>query len=229
MRNLWWLLICVLAVACRAGEAWQAALEQMPLGTNVTQLNSANCVGIMLGALRSNGVVKALVFMPGATDELYFFRRARADLTNSPASLLDAVSALTSQTWIRATFRAPLVLLHTDEDLLEPSIKIEHQSTAEKLKRTPSKTHWVYNDSDWDFVRPALRSLLHVGLRPWPHSQDSWHFYRHSFAAWNLTGWEALECTALAGETAIIVQRKKAVFVHDARPRAAPKAGEFPR
>jgi hypothetical protein len=88
--------------------------------------------------------------------------------------------------------------------------------------------HGVYNDRDWDFIRPALGKSLRIGLRPWPRSQDSWHFYRHSFAVWNLTGWEALECTALAGETAITVRRNQAVFVPDTRPRAAPKVDEFP-
>jgi hypothetical protein len=201
----------------------------MPLGTNVTQLNRTNCVGIVLRAFQSNDVVKALIFMPGATDEFYFFRRAKADLPNSPASLLDAVIALTNQTLIRATFRRPLLLLHTDEDLLEPVIKIEHQATADKLRQAHFVPHGVYNDRDWHFIRPALGSSLRIGLRPWPHSQDSWHFYRHSFAAWNLTGWEALECMALAGETAITVRRKQAVFVPDTRSRAAPKVGEFPR
>jgi len=228
-RLLCCLALCLLVLTCRAAETWQAALGRMPLGTNVTQLNRANCVGIMLGAFQSNNVVRALVFMPGATDEFYFFRRAQADLTNSPASLLDAVSALTNQTLIRATFRPPLLLLHTDQDFLEPMIKVEHQPTADKLRQIRFVRHWVYNDRDWDFIRPALGSSLRIGLRPWPHSQDSWHFYRHSFAAWNLTGWEALECTALAGETAITVLRKKAVFVHDTRPHAAPKVGEFPR
>jgi hypothetical protein len=221
--------LCLLPLTCRAAEAWQFVLARMPLGTNVTQLNRTNCVGIMLGALQSNNVVKALVFMPGATDELYFFRRARADLTNSSASLLDAVRALTSQTLIRATFRPPLLLLHTDEDLLEPVIKIEHQATADKLRQARFVSHGVYNDRDWDFIRPALGKSLRIGLRPWPRSQDSWHFYRLSFAAWNLTGWEALECAALAGETAITVRRKQAVFVHDTRPRAAPKVDAFPR
>jgi hypothetical protein len=223
------LLICLLPVAHVAAETWEAALDRMPLGTNVTQLNRTNCVGIMLGALQSNSVVKALIFMPGATDEFYFLRRARAELTNSPASLLDAVRALTSQTLIRATFRPPLLLLHTDEDLLEPVIKIEHQATADKLRHARSVLHWVYNDRDWDFIRPALGSSLRIGLRPWPRSQDSWHFYRHSFAAWNLTGWEALESTALAGKTTITVRRKQAVFTTDTRPRAAPKVDEFPR
>jgi hypothetical protein len=201
----------------------------MPLGANVTQLTRTNCVASMLGAFQSNNVVKALIFMPGATDEFHFFRRARADLTNSPASLLDAVSALTSQTLIRATLRPPLLLLHTDEDLLEPVIKIEHQPTADKLRQARFVPHGVYNDRDWDFIRPALGSSLRIGLRPWPHSQDSWHFYRHSFAAWNLTGWEALQTTALAGKTSITVRRKLVVFELDTRPRVAAKVDAFPR
>ena len=221
--------LCLLPLARCAAETWQAALDRMPLGTNVTQLNRTNCVGIMLRAFQSNDFVKALVFMPGATDEFYFFRRARADLTNSPASLLDAVSALTHQTRIRATFNPPLLLLHTDEDLLEPVIKIEDQPTAEKLSRARSLPHVIYEDRDWAAVRPALRSSLRTDLRPWPRSTDSWHFYRHSFAAWNLTGWEALKCTALAGETAITVRRKQVVFKLDMRPRATPKVGSFPR
>jgi hypothetical protein len=201
----------------------------MPLGTNVTQLNRANCAGIMLRAFQSNDVVKALIFMPGATDEFYFFRRARAELTNSPASLLDAVSALTNQTLIRATFRPPLLLLHTGEDLLEPAIRIEHQPTADKITRTRFVAHGVYNDCDWDHLRDVLRWSLRIEVRPLAHSTDSWHFYRHSFAAWNLTGWEALEATALAGQEAVTVRRKQVVFGLDPRPRIAPRFDVFPR
>ena len=72
----------------------------------------------MLNAFQSNGVVKALIFMPGATDELFFFRRAHATLTNANPSLLDAVAALTNQTHIQAAFQPPLLLLHTTEDAL---------------------------------------------------------------------------------------------------------------
>src|ERR1035438_813775 len=120
------LSLCLLQFALGAAETWQAALSRMPLGTNATQLNRTNCVGIMLRAFQSNDVVKALIFLPGATDEFYFFRRARANLPDRPASLLDAVSALTNQTLLRATFRPPLLLLHTKEDFLEPVFKIEH-------------------------------------------------------------------------------------------------------
>ena len=105
-RRILCLTVCLFPLALNAAEPWQAALDRMPLGTNVTQLNRTNCVGIMLRAFRSNDVVKALVFMPGATDEFYFFRRAKADLTNNPASLLDALSALTNQSQIgRASCR----------------------------------------------------------------------------------------------------------------------------
>jgi hypothetical protein len=228
-RRILCLSVCLLQFALSAAETWPAALSRMPLGTNVTQLNRTNCVGIMLRAFQSNDVVKALVFMPGATDEFYFFRRAKADLTNGPASLLDAVSALTNQSLIRATFRPPLLLLHTAEDLLEPVIKIEHQATADKLKQARFAVHAIYNDCDWEAMRKALKSSLHIDLLPWPRTHDSWHFYRHSFAEWNLTGWEALEATALAGETTVTVRRKQLVFEFDARVRATPKVAPRPR
>src|ERR1019366_2324231 len=129
------LAVCLLQLGLSAAETWPEALARMPLGAKVTELNRTNCAGLLLGAFQSNDVVKALVFMPGATDELYFFRRARANLTNSAPSLLDAVSALTNQTLIRATFRPPLLLLHTGEDLLEPAIRIDDLPTADRLKQ----------------------------------------------------------------------------------------------
>jgi len=228
-------LLCVLflslsflPLALHAAETWPDALSRMPLGTNVTQLNRTNCVGIMLRAFQSNDVVKALIFMPGATDEFYFFRRARAELSASPASLLDAVSALTNQTLIRATFRPPLLLLHTSEDLLEPAFKIEHQPTADKIKQARFVAHGVYNDRDWDYLRKVLKSSLRTDMRPPWRSRNSWHFYRNSFAAWNLTGWEALEATALAEETTFTVRPKQVVFEMDTRPRIAPKLEAFP-
>jgi hypothetical protein len=223
------LSVCLFQLAVGAAETWPAALSAMPLNTNVTQLNRTNCVGILLRAFQSNDVVKALIFMPGATDELYFFRRARAELTNSPASLLDAVSALTNQTRIQATFRPPLLLLHSPEDLLEPALKIEHQPTADKIRQARFVEHGFYNDRDWNYMRDVLRWSLRTDMRPPAHSHDSWHFYRHSFAAWNLTGWEALEATALAGQEGVTVRRKQLVFGLDPRPRIAPKFDEFPR
>jgi hypothetical protein len=194
-------------------------------------------VEVMLKAFQSNDVVKALIFMPGATDEFYMFKRARTRLTNASPTLLDAVSALTNQTFIRATFRAPFLLLHSDEDPLEPLITIEAESAVEKLKRTRFVARGVYNDRDWDFMQPILRDCVKTDIKPWRYSKASWHFYRHSFAAWNLNGWEALEAVALAGKTRFKVCRKSLLdfrgieveFKPDARVRSVPTLEAFPR
>src|SRR6266478_1597228 len=97
------LVLAITSVSSRAADDWPAALARMPLAGHVAQLNRTNCVEIMLNAFQSNSIVKALIFMPGATDEFYMFRRARAELTNAHPSLLDAVCALTNQTLIRVT------------------------------------------------------------------------------------------------------------------------------
>jgi hypothetical protein len=209
--------------ALRAGESWPEALGRMPLGTQVTKLNRANCVDIVLRAFQSNGVVKALIFMPGATDEFYMFRRAKAELTNASPTLLDAVTALTNQTFIRATFKPPLLLLHTDEDRLEPGIVIQDEPTATKLKQAVFLPRLLCNDRDWDFVQPELRWRLKVDIRPWKNSSDSWHFYRHSFVGCGLTGWEALETASLAGKSRFTVRRGRVIFEPDSRVGGRPR------
>ncbi len=214
----------------RAAENWQAALAQMPLNSRVTELNKSNCVAVMLDAFQSNQVVKAMIFMPGATDEFYFFNRGRATLSPGAHTLLDAVSALTNQTFIRATFRPPLLLLHTQEDPLEPMFRVEHEGVARALKLKRFVPRVLYNDRDWDYLHPILTETLGVKFLPAAATSDSWHFYRHSFAAWDLNGWEALEVISLAGKTTFTVRRsmilKKpvVVFQGDTRVRGKPGA-----
>jgi hypothetical protein len=177
----------------------------------------------MLESFQESETVKALIFMPGATDEFYMFRRAKASLNGQRISLLDAIQALTNQTLIRVSFHAPLLLLHTDEDPLEPVTHVEHEAAFKKLQRAVFPTHVIWNDRDWDYVQPILKKRFRVDVRPWRHSYDSWHFYRHSFAGWNLTGWEALQAVALAGKTSFTIQRGRLVFEGDERIRATPK------
>src|ERR1017187_3343385 len=154
------LLLLVALQRASAGEPWQDALARMPLGAGATKLGRTNCVPLMLDAFQSNGVVKALVFMPGATDELYFFRRAHAALTNSNLSLLDAVTALTNQTYIQATFRPPLLLLHTTEDSLDVIAGVKNEATAVKLHQRLVTDRVLLKDADWGSVRTALKGKL---------------------------------------------------------------------
>jgi hypothetical protein len=183
----------------------------------------------MLGAFGSNDVVKGLVFMPGATDEFYMFRRARASLTNISPTLFDAVTALTNQTLIRVTFRPPLLLLHTDEDPLEPIAEIKDLETAVKIEGTQFVPHALYNDKDWDFLLPILNKNFKLKFTPILHSRFSWHFYRHSFAGWNLNGREALEAIALAGKSGFTIEKRKVAFQGDERVRAVPKIDHYPQ
>ena len=212
----------LLGPVARAGASWSEALAKMPLHNQVAELNRTNCVEIMLRAFESNAVVKALIFMPGATDEFYLFRRAKAALTNSSPTLLDALCALTNQTNIRATFQPPFLLLHTDEDPLAPDAVVLDQKTAANLHERTFVPHLVCNDRDWDYLQPLLKHWLKIALRPWRYSTDSWHFYRHSFAAWDLNGLEALETAALAGKSKFIIRHSEAVFQVDPRVRTKP-------
>jgi len=215
--------ICLAASATvLAQETWQGALSRMPLGTNATELNRTNCTLLMLNAFQSNAVVKALIVLPGATDELYFFRRANAKLTNASPSLLDAVVALTNQTYIQATFQPPLLLLHTTEDALNVIAVVKNESTAAKLRQKPVPDRIVFNDSGWDDLRAVLNRKLSVGLRPFADTPDSWHFYRHNFAACGVTEWEMLEVIALANKTKFTVHWLTVDFQLDQRSGVTP-------
>lgn len=220
--------LTVAGVTVSAQETWQSALSRMPLSANVTELNRTNCTLVMLTAFQSNAVVKALVFMPGATDELYFYRRVHASLTNAHSSLLDAVVALTNQTYIRATFIPPLLLLHTSEDATNVIAIVKNKSTAAKLRRKIVPNRILLNDADWDEVRAALGRELSVGLRPFSDAPDSWHFFRHNFAVCGVSQWELLETVALAGKTRFTVHWLTADFQLDRRNGIVPNAKDIP-
>src|SRR5437762_13531011 len=99
-------------------------MAKMPLVTNVTVLNRTNCAPLLLQSFQENDAAKALIFMPGATDEFYFFNRLKATLTNDSPTLLDALTALTNQTLVHTTFRNGFILVHSTEAPLDPSYEV---------------------------------------------------------------------------------------------------------
>jgi hypothetical protein len=201
---------------------WFAALSRMPLDANVTKLDRTNCIPVILNAFQSNDVVKALIFMPGATDELYFFRRAHATLPGANSTLADAIVALTSQSYIRADFRPPFLILHTTEDSIDPIAIIRNKTTAAKLQERILPDRLVFNDCPWDNLRAALKKKLSVGIRPFSNAPDSWHFYRHNFAACGVTQWQLLEAIGMAGQTTFTVHWLTADFELDMRTGPTP-------
>lgn len=209
-------------VSGRTDAPWFDALSRMSLGGHVTELNRTNCIPLMLNAFQSNDVVKALIFMPGATDELYFFRRARAKLSGPDPSLADAIVALNRQTFIQAEFRPPFLVLHTTEDPLPPIAIAKDNSTAIKLQSRTVPGRLVFNDCEWDNLRGALKKKLSVSLRPLSNAPDTWHFYRNNFAACGVTQWQLLEAIAMSGQTTFTVHWLTADFKLDTRTGPTP-------
>jgi len=73
-----------------------------------------------------------------------------------------------------------------------------------------------------------MRKKIPAVLLPYEGTSGSWHFYRHTFAGWNLTPWETLEACALAGKTKFTVIRGGVVFEVDPRIGTLPKLDHFP-
>ncbi|MGZ4973072.1 MAG: hypothetical protein ACXWJB_12640 [Limisphaerales bacterium] len=219
-------MLGLLVVGPVCAQTWQAELAKMPLAYSVSELNEKNCADVMLPSLRWNPVVKALVFMPGATDEFYFFHRAKAVLTNGSPTLLDAVSALTNQTLIVVTFRAPFLILHTAEDPMEPVGIIEDKKTAERIRHKEFKHFAIYNDRRWDEMQPMLQFELNTRVLPPTKSHDTAHFFRNTFCCWELNGWQMLEAMAMAGKTKFTVKKKVVVFEGDTRFLTRPPTPE---
>jgi hypothetical protein len=223
------LLLLVLARgAVVAEESWTHALGRMPLVTNVSVLNHTNCPQILLPSFQSNAMAKALIFMPGATDELYFFKRVHVTITNERPSLLDALVALTNQSPLRLTFRAPFVLLYSGEDVLELDFKVAHEGTLKKLQAGKPLPHLQAIDRDWTQLLGLMKKKIPATLLPYERTTGSWHFYRHTFAGWNLTPWEVMEAAALTGKTQFTVVRRGVVFEVDPRVGELPKLDRFP-
>ena len=186
----------------------------MQLVERVPELNRTNCVRLMLKSFQASDAVKALVFMPGATDEFYMFRRARARLNGGSPTLLDAVAALTNQTYIRASYQKPLLLLHTDEDPMQPSIRFEGAGLEEKLAAEQFGSPACFDDRDWNYLQPLIKKSLHSSVLPLTQSFSSWHFYRHSFAGFNLNGVEAIRCITMAGKSKVVIRKAPAFSWH---------------
>ncbi len=204
-------------------QTWQQVLARMPLVRPAVQLDKSNAAPLLLESFQSNTVIKAFVLMPGCTDEIYFLEKAKAVLAPSDTTLLAAVTALTNQTSLHVTFKAPFLLLHTDEDLLDVHQTVKDEQALVKLRSARFTPRVVCFDRDWDYLLPMLEGTLKARFEPGRRSPDSWHFYRHAFAAFDLNGEEALRVIALAGKTVYTIEgrtlfgRPKVSFQPDRR------------
>lgn len=191
-------------LARAADEPWVAALRAMPVPP--VALNRSNAVDLLLGAFQSNAVVKAVVVLPGVSDDFYLIHREAAALNLRVTNLWAAIVALTNATPVRVTWREPYVLLHAGaREVLQASIRMDDAVLAGRLKRQSLPGRVLHLDAHWETVQPALERALVCRVRPDGASTDAWHFNRHNLAGWNLTGWELLEVISLTGGTKVTV------------------------
>jgi hypothetical protein len=218
--------VCTLAgwLAWFAGHAiaadnrhavWADALAAMPLPAPAPLLNRDNAVCAILESFRSNDVVKAIVVLPGVADDFYLIHRDRPKLNLRAENVLTAIRALTNTTALRATFRDPLLLLHTADDDLEPRVVLDPPRPGSDLDPLQSAHHFWrvhFCDVSWDAAQPFLQSGLGRQVRPAVGSAESAHFERPSLAGWHLTDAEALRAFCLATKTVVSVSSGQITF-----------------
>lgn len=203
-----WLLACGWPPLLQgAEETWVKSLRAMPLPDGAT-LNRSNAVDVLLPAFRSNAVIKALVVLPGVSDDFYLIHRDAPALNLRATNLWEGIVALTNSTAMRVTWREPLVLLHAGaRESLQGSIRIEDAAMARRLKLQNLPGRVLHVDAHWETVQPTLARVLGRPVRPEGVSTHAWHFNRHTVAGWNLTGWELLDAVSLTGGTTVSVQK----------------------
>jgi hypothetical protein len=216
-------VICLLGMLCAAlpgqgVETWQEALESMPLNTNHIHFFKGEPARAILRGLTANRVVKAIVMMPGSTDELYFHDRGTCSFTNKP-TLLNALEELTNRTSIRPIFRAPFLLLSETNDYSAPLLTSANLESFEHLAKKPFVSEWLMLDKEWDQLYPMMDHYFGLKLSPKLGSPEAWHFYRVYFSAFNLNAKEAIELISLAAQTEVRAEKSRLFFSR--RPPAA--------
>lgn len=212
----------LLLLPLAAAAQWESELGKMPLAGGTAELGRMDAIPRMLKSFQKNPAVKGLVFMPGATDEFYFFKRAKIKVAGSSPTLMDALVALTNQNPVLLKYEAPFVVVYTAEDPNPMLLEVKDEKTAAKLKNTGFAKEVKYSDKDWDTAYKSIRYNFNTRLEPAPKSHESNHFFRYHITAYELTNWEMMHALCLAGKTKVSVERNKVVFLSDPRIKGRP-------
>ena len=211
------MVVIGLQLQVRAELTWKEALDSMPVATNSLRIFKTAAPQLILSALRSNEVVKGIVFLPAATDELYFFDHGLRTWAGQPGSLTDALTELTNGTPFQITYQKPLLLVHVARDRLDPVV-------PEEVRGKEIRAGWsgVWIDAPWERVEPALAKVMGSRLSPAASSKEAWHFYRMYAAGQGLGGAELMRAVALAGRLKVARHGSKLHFALDDRPMLLP-------
>jgi hypothetical protein len=195
-----------------AGTNWQEALARMPLPGGTNPVERENVVPRVLQGFQPNALVKAIVVLPGVSDDLYLINRDKPRLSLRASDLAEAITALTNASEIRATFTAPFLFLHRSEDFLVPQFIAKNARAVGRLQSETNLPQALFLDLHWKKLRPILNKALRPDVLPWSTSEASWHFARHNLAGRNLSDWELLTAVSLSGKTSFTVEKRRVTF-----------------
>ena len=200
-----------LCAICSSGQSWESALAQMAL-TKKGPLERETVIPVCLESFRSNATVKALLFLPGVSDDFYLINRSKPRLAIPASTLSEALIALTNATQIKVSYRAGFLMVHTARDRLDPQIIVKNRATAEQLAIMRSTQEFECIDLHWDALQAKLQTAFHIAIRPKAGSQSAWHFARHNLAAFGLTDGELIAALSTAGKTKVVIGRNTVSF-----------------
>jgi hypothetical protein len=195
-------ILFLLTASLPAAEPWQESLAEMPVPARAFRIYKTEPAKVLFDAFRSNAIVKALIFLPAATDQLYFFDRGFVTPPKK-ANVLTVLEKISERSPLQFTFRSPFLLIHAPEDVLRQVSRLEISGTFAE--------HFRVIDRDWESLQPLLARTIPGTFNPSPSSPSAWHFYRAYFAGWHLSSVELLQATTLATKTIVTVSASGAI------------------
>lgn len=238
-RKIWIVGVTLLIGAFPLRAGWMEELEAMPLAGQASRIDPESAPVLLLESFKctAQSEARALVLLPGATDELYFFKRIDLPLPEPRPSLGGLLQMLTNQTRLSIQWEPPLILVRTPEDVPDLDLILQNEKPREVLQGRRLNEPFLLDDRDFDSLQPWISKQLKASVHPWPGDGRTWHFYRHSLAGNHLSGWEMLQALLWAGQTGVEVSkpwigsRPVLRFHHDQRsasrrPASAPPGSQ---
>jgi hypothetical protein len=201
-----------------AAETWPAALASIPIPAGAGELNRSNFISVVTAAFRARGPARAIVFLPGVTDDFYLVHRGEP-LGLRATNVWDALAGLTNHSEVRLTFREPMVLVHLERDQREPVLTAAN--SVKERWQTARLPEGRFVDRGWASLQPELEKGLGRRIAPKSKAEAADHVSRINLVGSGLTDWEWLEAVSLASRTRVIVSRNRALFERIARSERA--------
>ena len=207
-------------IAASAAEEWEEALKKLPFKEGKFEFQKFKGPTALLRAFKGGEQLRGLIFLPGATDYIYFHQGTAFELPRVSRHVLGAITELTNRTSLQATFEAGFLFIHMPEEPLLARMQVRSAGAVEKLKAKAAPKDLLLLDQPWErFLGEALKAT-EVKVSPPAGDPKSFHFYRCYFRAHDLSSWELLKVLSLTMKAECIVEDEGVEFREI--PHAAP-------